>query len=113
MSLINITYSGINLTDDGSNYNEMCFLKQGEGLSNDTSIVYKDLWLDIGSVISFTLAVIGVLLNSLTIITLLCNAHIRKERFTPFIVSIATCDLLFSATVLPINGIRFYYRYNV
>ena len=105
----NVSYYTINITSNLS-YNTKCWMKYGEGIPNNTSIVYPEELLDFGLFFSMLTTFGGVFLNLLVIITLLHDRVIRLERFTPIIISIATCDLLFSAIVLPINSTRCYYR---
>ena len=105
----NVSYYTINITRKLS-YNTKCWMKYGEGIPNSTSLVYPEELLDFGLLFSMLTTFGGVFLNLLVIITLLHDRVIRLERFTPIIISIATCDLLFSAIVLPINSTRCYYR---
>ena len=105
----NVSYYTINITREFS-YNTKCWMKYGEGIPNSTSLVYPEELLDFGLFFSMLTTFGGVFLNLLVIITLLHDRVIRLERFTPIIISIATCDLLFSAIVLPINSTRCYYR---
>ena len=48
----------------------------------------------------------GTLLNLLVIIALLRNTQLRKEYLTPFIISNAMTDLIFSSISLPTMSIR-------
>ena len=105
----NIRYQAVNITSELS-YNTICSMKYGEGIPNKTSLVYPEALLDVGLFFTMLAAFCGIFLNLLVIITLLHDRVIRKEKFTPIIISIATCDLLFSAIVLPINSTRCYYR---
>ena len=104
-----VSYHKINITSNVS-YNTKCWMKYGEEIPNNTSLVYPEKLLDFGLFFSMLTTFGGVFLNLLVIITLLHDRVIRLERFTPIIISIATCDLLFSAIVLPINSTRCYYR---
>ena len=110
MTSINVSYYKQDLPDNDSYYNKECFVKHGEGIENTTSFVYTGFLSDVGLYFTGFMAISGVFLNSLTIITLLYNRSTREERFTPIIISLATCNLLFSFLVLPINASRFYYR---
>ena len=105
----NIRYQTVNITSE-LGYNTICSMKYGEGIPNKTSLVYPEPLLDVGLFFTILSAFCGIFLNLIVIITLLHDRVIRKEKFTPIIISIATCDLLFSAIVLPINSTRCYYR---
>ena len=110
MESFNFTYYHFPIPENEANYNSHCFVKEGDGVINSTSIVYSELLCKIGFTFTISISICGTLLNSLTLITLLYNKSIRKERFTPIIISLASCNLLFSIIVLPIKGSRFYYR---
>ena len=106
----NFTYTIRQIPTNESNYNLKCYVKEGEGLSNTTSIAYSEPLCQIVFAFSILMSICGTILNALTIITLLNTKSIRKERFTPIVMSLASCNLLFSIIVLPMNGSRFYYR---
>lgn len=50
----------------------------------------------------------GTLFNLVTICALLNHRPLRIHVTTPFVISLATSDLLFSAVTLPLMAIRFY-----
>ncbi len=62
-----------------------------------------------GSVAVFC-SVFGAVLNLVTIIALLNYSRTRYHVTTPFIVSLATSDLVFSSLTLPFLAIKFFAR---
>jgi len=51
---------------------------------------------------------VGFLTNMITAISLMTCQKVREQNTTPFIVSLAVCDSLFSSVVLPQLSIRFF-----
>ena len=56
---------------------------------------------------AIVISILGILFNIITILALLNHAPIRKHVTTPFVISLAFSDFLFSCTVLPLMAIRF------
>ena len=54
------------------------------------------------------LGILGLLSNLITICALLLHAPIRNHVTTPFVISLAFSDLLFSSTILPLLAIKFF-----
>ena len=108
-NLTHLHYHEVNLTN--SFYNTKCYLKHGEGLfSNQTEYVYSPLHSNIAATGAVVISFLGFSLNSLVIAGLLNDKMIRKEVFTPFIISLALTDALFSILGLPVKATIFFLR---
>ena len=55
-----------------------------------------------------TFSIFGVSFNLLTILSLLNHTPVRKHVTTPFVISLAFSDLIFSGAILPMMAIRFF-----
>jgi len=53
------------------------------------------------------ISIAGTILNLTTILSLLNHKLVRQQPTTPFIISLATSDLIFSSATLPILATRF------
>jgi hypothetical protein len=53
---------------------------------------------------------LGVIGNCLTVYVLLKKKSLRQHSTTPFLLSLALSDLLFSAIFLPLSAVRFFER---
>ena len=101
----------VNLTQNESLYNTKCYLNVGLGwYPNDTIFVYSETQSVLTGICAAVIGVLGAVLNSIIIVALIKNSNIRKEDFTPFILSLALSDLLFCVLVLPFNAARFFQR---
>ena len=60
---------------------------------------------------SFLLGVLGFSFNAITILALLNHRRTRTQITTPFIISLAFSDTLFSCLILPQLSIRFFARW--
>ena len=58
------------------------------------------------------ISLLGMVLNGVTIAALLNHTPIRRHVTTPFVISLAFSDLLFSVTVLPVMAVRFFTEYD-
>ena len=110
MALESFAYHGHKFSENETLYNSYCYMKEGENLENTTSFVYSEDLCRAGFIVTLLMSICGAILNALTIITLFHNKSIRKERFTPIIISLSSCNFLFSIIVLPINSSRLYHR---
>ena len=66
-----------------------------------------DFWLpepysNMAAFVAASQSIIGAVLNTLVIISLIRNPELRKGYLTPLIVSIAVTDLLFSVIACPV-----------
>ena len=111
MALENFTYHYRTLSSNETKYNSHCYVKEGAGLINTTSFVYSEDLSKLGFILTLLMSICGTTLNALIVITLLKNKSIRKERFTPIVISLASCNFLFSIIVLPIKSSRLYHRF--
>ena len=93
-----------------SSFHTECYLKQGCGLNNDTAFVYSELESNISVTCASIISILGFSLNFMVIVALFKTPKLRREDFSPYIVSLALNDTVFSLFVLPINAARFYYR---
>jgi hypothetical protein len=75
-------------------------------LENNTDWVYSEGESIFAGVCATLQAIAGVVLNVLVFAVFLGNAAFRKEYLTPFILSLATTDLLYSLFTLPIIAAR-------
>ena len=55
-------------------------------------------------------SVLGCVGNLFTILVLLCKASFRIHSTTPFLLSLALSDLLFSSINLPVTAARYFKR---
>lgn len=62
-----------------------------------------------GSAATF-LSLLGMTFNLVTILALLNHLPLRKHVTTPFVISLAVSDFMFSSCILPIMATRFYSR---
>ena len=60
---------------------------------------------------AFLFSVGGIIFNLLIILAVLNHAKTRKQILSPFIISLASSDLLFSVVTLPFFATRFFARY--
>ena len=58
------------------------------------------------------ISLLGMVFNVVTIAALLNHTPIRRHVTTPFVISLAFSDLLFSITVLPVMAVRFFTEYD-
>ena len=79
-------------------------------LSNETGWIYTAGQSIASSNVLMLLSVTGMFLNSLVILALVKTPSLRKEYLTPFIISLAVTDLIFSTFSLPMLAIRFAMR---
>ena len=77
-----------------------------QGSENDFAFSAIDSILA-GSAATF-LAFLGMTFNLITIFSLLNHLPLRKHVTTPFVISLAVSDFMFSTCILPIMAIRFY-----
>ena len=112
MALENFTYHYRPLSLNDTQYNSYCYVKEGADLKNTTSFVYSEDLCKLGFVLTLLMSICGTTLNALIVITLFKNKSIRKERFTPIVISLASCNFLFSIIVLPIKSSRLYHRFS-
>ena len=88
-----------------------CYLKVGEGLDNKTEYVYSDdLSAAVGGIGALVTGMAGFTLNTLVIIALVKTPNLRKDYITPFIISLALTDLLFSTIALPAKAATYFVR---
>lgn len=94
--------------------NDKCWSKSNSSPSayhlqdNDGPYLTANTESIIGGVIIAVESAGGTILNFLVIVALLRNTKLRKEYITPFIISNAMTDLLFSTLTLPTLSIRFF-----
>ena len=74
----------------------------------DTDFVFSSFDSVLAGFASALIALMGVLFNLSTIGAMLNHHPVRKHVTTPFIVSLAFSDFLFSAVILPLMSIRFF-----
>jgi len=86
---------------------EFCFKPVIENIS-DTGWVYSDEDSIFAGVCAACQAIVGVILNTLIFCVFLNTASFRKEYLTPFVLSLATTDLLYSLITLPIISARYF-----
>ena len=110
MALENFTYQYRSISSNETKYNSYCYVKEGADLINTTSFVYSEDLSKLGFIVTLLMSICGTTLNALIVITLFKNKSIRKERFTPIIISLSSCNFLFSIIVLPIKSSRLYHR---
>ena len=75
---------------------------------NDGSYLLSNIESIIGGVVITVESFGGAILNFLVIVALLRSRQLRKEYITPFIISNAMTDLVFSTITLPTLSIRFF-----
>ena len=88
-----------------------CYLQMGSGLDNKTEYVYSEAVSMVGGFGALMTGIVGSTLNLLVIFALLNTPSLRKEYLTPFMVSLALTDLLFSAIALPMRAVSYFIRY--
>ena len=77
---------------------------------NNADYVFDDGGLSIWAGTGATLcSIMGATFNLITIMALLNDLSMRKHITTPFVISLATSDLLFSIIILPLMAARFFY----
>ena len=90
-------------------YNEIangsCFK---DALGNGTDWVYDPAESIIAFLGATLQSIAGIVLNLLVVIALLRTPNLRKEYMTPFILSLAATDLIYSAFTLPIIAARYF-----
>ena len=106
---INKTYY-TNVTLNNSEYNQRCYLKIGKGLDNSTDFVYSEAESILAGIGAFAQGTAGFTLNFLLIYVSLTTPKIRKEWLTPYILSIAATDILWSGVVAPLLAIKYFTR---
>ena len=103
-------YINITETNDGSEISPpLCFKPVGPNVS-DHGWVYSDgesIFMGVSSSIQ---AIFGVILNVLVFYIFLKTPSFRKEYLTPFVLSLATTDLIYSSITLPIIALRYFLR---
>ena len=97
--------------------NDMCWIKLNASSNvytfqkNDDDLEFNDIQyaetVAAGVVVTIE-SIGGSLLNLLVIIALLRNLQLRKEYLTPFIISNAMTDLIFSSIPLPTLSTRLF-----
>lgn len=103
-------YINITETNDGSKISPLlCFKPVGSNVS-DHGWVYSDGESIFMGVFSTIQAVFGVILNVLVFYIFLRNPSFRKEYLTPFVLSLASTDLIYSSITLPIIATRNFMR---
>ena len=118
-------YNESHLSSDGKNISHYhlvslanasmtkCYLKvdMESKLDNSTEYCYTDGESILAGVGSTFQAIAGTILNSLVILALLKNEHLRKEYLTPAIISLSATDLIFSLVTLPMLAHRYFLQY--
>ena len=99
-----------NVTLNNSEYNINCFRKIGKGLDDSTEYVYNEEASIIAGIGATVQGITGFTLNLLIVIVLLKNSNLRKEWLTPYILSLAAADILYSGVLLPILAIKYFAR---
>lgn len=94
-----------------NSYMTECWLEVGDGLDNNTDYVYSEAVSVIGGLGALITGIGGSMLNLLVIIAFMKTPSLRKEYLTPFMVSLAMTDLIFSAIALPMLAIGYFARY--
>ena len=80
-------------------------------LDNDTGYCYSTAESIIAGLGATIQSIAGTFLNLLVILALLNNDNLRKQYFTPSIISLSMTDLLFSMFTLPMLAIRYFVQY--
>ena len=70
--------------------------------------VFNDILTNIAGSSAALLSFLGTTSNFVTICALLLHSPIRNHCTTPFIISLAMSDLLFSAVILPLLSVKFF-----
>ena len=88
-----------------------CYLYVGKGV-NDTStgFLYTNTESMVGGLVYAFTGIAGFILNFLVIIALMKTPSLRNEYLTPFIISLALTDVLFSALALPLRAVSYFAR---
>ena len=92
---------------DGVIGEQFCFKPVIENIS-DIGWVYSDEESIFAGICATCQAIIGVALNTLIFCVFLNTASFRKEYLTPFVLSLATTDLMYSLITLPIIAARYF-----
>ncbi len=58
-----------------------------------------------------TFAILGLVFNIVTILAVINHKPVRVHVTTPFVISLAFSDLLFSSVILPLMAIRFFAKW--
>ena len=104
----NCDYINVTETKDGSEISPaLCFKPVGNNVT-DTEWVYSDGESIFMGVFSSLQAIFGVALNLLVFCIFLMTPKFRKEYLTPFVLSLATTDLIYSLITLPIIATRYF-----
>jgi hypothetical protein len=56
------------------------------------------------------ISVLGFAINSITLVAILLNNHVRRQLNTPYIISVLCTDLCFCSFILPMRASRYYNR---
>ena len=103
-------YINITETNNGSEISPpLCFKPVGPNVS-DHGWVYSDgesIFMGVSSTLQ---AIFGVILNVLVFCIFLRTPLFRKEYLTPFVLSLASTDLIYSSITLPIIATRNFMR---
>lgn len=75
-----------------------------------SSFVFDVTSTNVAFMFATSISVIGSVLNFIIIVAILQYKKTRRHVTTPFIVSVASTDLVYSAFILPILATRFYNR---
>ena len=97
-----------NLNDS---YMTKCYLEIADGLDDTTDYVYPEAVSLFGGIVGQITSIAGFTLNILVIIAFIKTPSLRKEYLTPFMISLALTDFLFSAIALPMDAATYFARY--
>ena len=78
--------------------------------SNDTRFVYSDAESITAGILHTFESIAGIVLNFFVFMAVVRNKGLRKEYFTPFIVSMAISDFIFSAYPVTLIAIGYFIR---
>ena len=88
-----------------------CYLEIDNALDNQTDYFYSNEASIIGGVGGLLTSIIGFGLNVVVLIACRKVAALRKDYHTPFMISLALTDCLFSVVALPIEYVNYFMRY--
>ena len=80
--------------------------------ASQEAFVFNDILTNIAGSSAALLSFLGLLFNFVTVCALLLHSPIRHHVTTPFVISLAMSDLLFSAAILPLLAIKFFSKYD-
>ena len=104
----NCDYITVNETKEGREISPaLCFKPVGNNLT-DSEWVYSEGESIFMGVFSSLQAIFGVALNLLVFCIFLMTPKFRKEYLTPFVLSLATTDLIYSLITLPTIATRYF-----